>query len=45
METKRKILVVDDEPALCVTLKFNLEMEGYEADTALSAEEALALPL
>ncbi|MEE1021665.1 MAG: response regulator transcription factor [Muribaculaceae bacterium] len=45
METKRKILVVDDEPALCDTLKFNLEMEGYEADTALSAEEALALPL
>lgn len=45
MEPKRKILVVDDEPTLCDTLKFNLEMEGYEADTAFSAEEALALPL
>lgn len=40
-----KILVVDDEPTLCDTLKFNLELEGYEVDTAYSAEEALALPL
>ena len=40
-----KILVVDDEEYLCEILKFNLEMEGYEVDTALSAEEALNLNL
>ena len=37
--------VVDDEEDLCEILKFNLEMEGYEVDTALSAEEALNLNL
>lgn len=36
-----RILVVDDEEDLCEILKFNLEMEGYEVDTAFSAEEAL----
>lgn len=36
-----RILVVDDEEDLCEILKFNLEIEGYEADTAFSAEEAL----
>ena len=36
-----KILVVDDEEDLCEILKFNLEIEGYEVDTASSAEEAL----
>jgi Response regulators consisting of a CheY-like receiver domain and a winged-helix DNA-binding domain len=40
-----KILVVDDEEDLCEILKFNLENEGYEADTANSAEEALKLDL
>lgn len=40
-----KILVVDDETTLCDTLKFNLEIEGYEVDTAYSAEEAMALDL
>lgn len=40
-----RILVVDDEPTLCDTLKFNLELEGYHVDTAYSAEEALALDL
>lgn len=39
--TTPRILVVDDEEDLCEILKFNLEMEGYEVDTALSAEEAL----
>ena len=41
----RKILVVDDEETLCEALKLNLELEGYEADVAYSAEEALALDL
>lgn len=43
--TNNRILVVDDEPTLCDTLKFNLEIEGYEIDTAYSAEEALTLDL
>lgn len=45
METKKKILVVDDEEALCDGLGFNLEAEGYQVDMAYSAEEALALNL
>lgn len=44
MDTPR-ILVVDDEEDLCEILKFNLEIEGYEVDTAFSAEEALKLNL
>ena len=43
--SKYRILVVDDEESLCEILKFNLEREGYEVITALSAEEALALNL
>ena len=42
MEAKKKILVVDDEEALCDGLGFNLEAEGYQVDLAYSAEEALA---
>ena len=40
---KHKILVVDDEESLCEILQFNLEVEGYEADVAYSAEEALRM--
>lgn len=40
-----RILVVDDEEDLCEILKFNLENEGYQVDTANSAEEALKLDL
>ena len=43
--TNYKILVVDDEEDLCEILKFNLEAEGYEVDTANSAEEALQMHL
>lgn len=42
---KDKILVVDDEQDLCEILQFNLENEGFEVDTANSAEEALGLDL
>jgi two-component system phosphate regulon response regulator PhoB len=42
---KFHILVVDDEESLCEILKFNLEREGYDVTTALSAEEALTLNL
>lgn len=37
----KKILVVDDEQALCEILQFNLEAAGYEVLTAGSAEEAM----
>lgn len=40
-----RILVVDDEQDLCEILQYNLETEGYEVQTANSAEEALGLPL
>lgn len=39
------LLVVDDEEDLCEILQFNLEAEGYNVDTAYSAEEALTLDL
>lgn len=45
MEKTRRILVVDDEADLCDILKFNLEVAGYEVETAQSAEDALLLPL
>ncbi len=38
-----KILVVDDEQDLCEILQFNLENEGYEVNTANSAEKALKM--
>ena len=38
-----RILVVDDEQDLCEILRFNLEAEGFEVDTANSAESALSL--
>lgn len=44
-ENQVRILVVDDEQDLCEILKFNLEIEGYDVDTANSAEEALGLDL
>lgn len=40
-DKKYKILIVDDEEDLCEILQFNLEGEGFEAEVAYSAEEAL----
>ena len=40
-EKDSRILVVDDEQDLCEILKFNLETEGYQVETANSAEDAL----
>lgn len=40
-----RILIVDDEETLCEVLKLNLENEGYDVDTALSAEDALMLDI
>ena len=36
-----RILIIDDEESICEILRYNLRKEGYEADTACSAEEAL----
>jgi len=38
-----RILVVDDEPTLVATLRFNLEREGYQVITASDGGEALEL--
>ncbi len=38
-----KILVVDDEPTLVATLKYNLEQESFEVFTASDGEAALAI--
>lgn len=38
--TKRRILLVDDELAILLTLKAVLEMNGFEVETAASAREA-----
>ena len=42
---KHRILVVDDEQDLCEILQFNLEIEGYDVDTANSAEEAIVMDI
>lgn len=38
---KRRILLVDDELAILLTLKAVLEMSGFEVETAASGREAL----
>ena len=43
--TTERILIVDDEETLCEVLKLNLENEGYDVDTAFSAEQALTYDL
>lgn len=40
-----RILIIDDEETLCEVLQLNLENEGYEADIAYSAEQALEMDL
>jgi len=37
---KRRILLVDDELAILLTLRAILEMNGFEVETAASAHEA-----
>ena len=37
----KKILLVDDEPLILKGLKYTLEQEGYETDSAMDGEEAL----
>jgi DNA-binding response OmpR family regulator len=38
----KKILVVDDEPTLVATLRYNLEREGFAVDTASDGESGLS---
>ena len=38
----KRILLVDDEPLILKGLKYTLEQEGYETDSAVDGEEALA---
>lgn len=38
-----RILVIDDEEAICEILKYNLKCAGFSVDTAYSAEEALEM--
>ncbi|MCL1942265.1 MAG: response regulator transcription factor [Candidatus Azobacteroides sp.] len=40
---KKKILIVDDEADIREILEFNLKSEGFDVDTAESAEEALKI--
>ncbi|MCF0214519.1 MAG: response regulator transcription factor, partial [Muribaculaceae bacterium] len=42
---RTKILVVEDDATLAEMLRLNLTLEGYDADVAHSAEEAVELPL
>ena len=37
----KKILLVDDEPLILKGLKYSLEQDGYETDSAMDGEEAL----
>lgn len=38
-----RVLLVDDEPSMLLTLAANLELEGLEVETATSGEQALVL--
>ena len=38
----RRILLVDDEPLIVKGLKYSLEQDGYETDSAADGEEAIA---
>ena len=39
----RRILVVDDEPAVCDAIKMMLKFDGHEVQTAHGSNEALSL--
>ena len=44
-DMEANILVVDDEKVLVKGIKFNLESEGYQVETAYDGEAAVELPL
>ena len=35
---KKRILVADDDPSICDSIKMMLELEGYEVDTTVDGE-------
>ena len=39
----KRILLVDDEPLILKGLKYTLEQEGYETESAMDGEEALSM--
>ena len=39
----KRILLVDDEPLIIKGLKYTLEQEGFETDSAADGEEALSV--
>jgi DNA-binding response OmpR family regulator len=41
MSDKKRILVIDDDPAICESVKAVLEANGFTAETALSGMEGL----
>ena len=43
VNSKRQVLVVDDEPAVANVMEMMLRFEGHEVQTAPGAKEALAL--
>ena len=43
MDAKPRLLIVDDEPNVTLTLKLIFEREGYQVRTAYSCAEALKL--
>lgn len=45
MNIGTKILIVDDEKEICEILKYNLQLEGFDADIVYSAKEALKMDL
>ncbi|MBZ5543151.1 MAG: response regulator [Acidobacteriia bacterium] len=42
-DSKGRVLVLDDEPAVCALLSERLSMEGYDCRTSSSGEEALTV--
>jgi DNA-binding response OmpR family regulator len=42
MEPKRRVLIVDDEPNIVLSLEFLFRQQGYEVSVARDGEEALA---
>ena len=41
----KRILLVDDEPLILKGLKFSLNQDGYDTDTATNGDQALEMAL
>ena len=41
MADKKKVLIIDDDPAICDSVKAILEGNGYEAATALNGRDGV----